>query len=251
LLFKVLESIFKKAMDTIDSNVIIDNKISSQLTTQFEKLDKCRLGYVTELKTEMKLNEAIIKKISGGDKIDFRGLFKANTTINPTCNLCVLTNEMPIIKIEKAIVDRLIKIPFLNTFEVDTSFETKLLERKDDIFSYIMKYGVIRDKFNLTEDMINSKLETVEDNTEIDYLQKFIEINYSVVHFVKKEKVPRDSFRDGYNTFLKSKGLPMNKVTDVKFTRDIKKYNIGVKESNGKTFYTGLVPKEDFDEDDE
>jgi phage/plasmid-associated DNA primase len=251
LLFKVLESIFKKAMDTIDKNVIVDNKISSQLTTQFEKLDKCRLGYVTELKSDMKLNETIIKQISGGDKIDFRGLFKANTTINPTCNLCVLTNEMPIIKIEKAIVDRLIKIPFLNTFEVDTSFETKLLERKDDIFSYIMKYGVIRDKFNLTEDMINSKLETVEDNTEIDYLQKFIEINYTVVPFVKKEKVPRDTFRDGYNTFLKSKGLPMNKVTDVKFTRDVKKYSIGSKESHGKTYYTGLVPKEDIDEDDE
>lgn len=251
LLFKVLESIFKKAMDTIDSNVIIDNKISSQLTTQFEKLDKCRLGYVTELKSDMKLNEAIIKKISGGDKIDFRGLFKANTTINPTCNLCVLTNEMPQIKIEKAIVDRLIKIPFLHTFEVDTSFETKLLERKDDIFSFIMKHGVIRDKFNLTQDMIDSKMETVEDNTEIDYLQKFIEINYTVVPFVKKEKVPRDTFRDGYNTFLKSKGLPMNKVTDVKFTRDVKKYAIGVKESHGKTFYTGLVPKEDLDEDEE
>lgn len=251
LLFKVLESIFKKAMDTIDSNVIIDNKISSQLTTQFEKLDKCRLGYVTELKTEMKLNEAIIKKISGGDKIDFRGLFKANTTINPTCNLCVLTNEMPQIKIEKAIVDRLIKIPFLNTFEVNTSFETELLARKDDIFSFIMKYGVIRDKFNLTEDMINSKLETVEDNTEIDYLQKFIEATYTIVPFVKKEKVARDTFRDGYNAFLKNKGLPMNKTTDVKFSRDIKKYGISLKESNGKTIYTGLVPKEDLDEDDE
>lgn len=251
LLFKVLESIFKKAMDTIDKNVIIDNKISSQLTTQFEKLDKCRLGYVTELKSEMKLNETIIKQISGGDKIDFRGLFKANTTINPTCNLCVLTNEMPIIKIEKAIVDRLIKIPFLNTFEVNTSFETQLLARKDDIFSFIMKYGIIRDKFNLTEDMIDSKMETVEDNTEIDSLQKFIEATYTIVPFVKKEKVPRDTFRDGYNAFLKNKGFPMNKTTDVKFTRDIKKYSIGVKESNGKTFYTGLVPKEDLDEDDE
>ena len=238
-------------MDTIDSNVIIDQKISSQLTTQFEKLDKCRLGYVTELKEDMKLNEAIIKKISGGDEIDFRGLFKTNSTINPTCNLCVLTNEMPQIKIEKAIVDRLIKIPFLNTFEVNTSFETELLARKDDIFSYIMKNGVIRDKFNLTQDMIDSKMETIEDNTQVDSLQNFIEATYTIVPFVKKEKVARDTFRDGYNAFLKNKGLPMNKVSDVKFSRDIKKYGISVKESNGKTFYTGLVPKQDLDEDEE
>jgi putative DNA primase/helicase len=251
LLFKVLKGIFKKAMDTIDSNVIIDQKISSQLTTQFEKLDKCRLGYVTELKEDMKLNEAIIKKISGGDEIDFRGLFKSNATINPTCNLCVLTNEMPQIKIEKAIVDRLVKIPFLNTFEVNTSFETELLARKDDIFSYIIKNGVIRDKFNLTQDMIDSKMETIEDNTKMDYLQNFIEATYTIVPFVKKEKIPRDTFRDGYNAFLKNKGLPMNKVSDVKFSRDIKKYGISVKESHGKTFYTGLVPKLEIDEDED
>jgi phage/plasmid-associated DNA primase len=158
---------------------------------------------------------------------------------------------MPQIKIEKAIVDRLIKIPFLNTFEVNTSFETELLDRKDDIFSYIMKYGVIRDKFNLTQDMIDSKLETIEDNTQVDYLQNFIEATYTIVPFVKKEKVARDTFRDVYNAFLKNKGLPMNKVSNAKFSRDIKKYGISLKESNSKTFYTGIVPKLDLDEDEE
>ena len=197
----------------------------------------------------MKLNEAIIKKISGGDKIDFRGLFKTNATINPTCNLCVLTNEMPTIKIEKAIVDRLVKIPFLNTFEVNTSFETELLDRKDDIFSYIMKNGVIRDKFNLTQDMIDSKMETIEDNTKIDYLQKFIETTYTIVPYVKREKVKRDTFRNAYNAFLKMNEMPKNKDTDVKFSRDIKKYGLSVKPIHGTTFYTGLEKKDDVDED--
>jgi len=71
------------------------------------------------------------------------------------------------------------------------------------------------------------------------------------VPFVKKEKVIRDTFRDGYNAFLKNKGFAMNKTSDVKFSREIKKYGIGVKESGGKTFYTGLVPKQDLDEDEE
>jgi len=251
LLFKLLKSIFQKSMDTIDTNVIIDQKISSQLTTQLEKLDKCRVGYVTELNDTMKLNEPLIKKITGGDAIDFRGLFKKNVTIYPTCNLCALTNVMPQIKIEKAITDRLIKIPFLNNFPVDITFETTILSKKDIIFSYLMKYGVIRDKFNLTEEMIISRNETIEDNIQIDYLQKFIESSFDIVPFVKKEKVSRDGFRDDYNIFLKGKSLPMDKSTDNKFTRLIRKYGIGAKESNGKTYYTNLIPKVSCEDEDE
>lgn len=251
LLFKLLTMLFQKAMDTIDRNVIIDQKNNSQITTQFEKLDKCRIGYVTELKDDMKLNEAVIKQISGGDAIDLRGLFKTNVTINPTCNLCVLTNEMPEIKIEKAIVDRLIRIPFNNVFQNDSSFEDKMISKKDFVFSYIMKYGVIRDKFELTEEMIEAKNETVEDNTKIDYLQKFIETYFEIVPFVKKEKKGRDTFRDAYNVFLKSHSQPMDKTADKKFTRDIKKYGLGTKEVGGKTYYTGIIEKVASEDEDE
>jgi len=250
LLFKVLDEVFKKAMDTIDTNVIIDQKITSQLTTQFEKLDRCRFGYVTELKEEMKLNESIIKKISGGDKIDFRGLFKGNKTIVPTCTLGVLTNEMPQIKIEKAIVDRLVRIPFGNVFKNDKSFETEVLSKKHLIFSYIIKYGVISDNFDFPEEMINAKNETIEDNTQIDYLKDFIESNFELVEFKKTEKMKRDDFRASYNNYLKSNNRPSDTYTHQKFARLIKAYGIGIQESNGKTFYTGIIPKEQ-DEIDE
>jgi len=244
LLFKVLDEIFKKAMDTIDTNVIIDQKITSQLTTQFEKLDRCRFGYVTELKEEMKLNESIIKKISGGDKIDFRGLFKGNKTIIPTITLGVLTNEMPQIKIEKAIVDRLVRIPFGNVFKNDKAFEAEILSKKHLIFSYIMKYGVIRDNFEFPEEMINAKNETIEDNTQIDYLKEFIDTNFQLVEFKKTEKMKRDDFRASYNNYLKSNNRPQDNYTHQKFARLIKTYGIGIQESNGKTFYTGIIPKE-------
>jgi putative DNA primase/helicase len=244
LLFKVLDEVFKKAMDTIDTNVIIDQKITSQLTTQFEKLDRCRFGYVTELKEEMKLNESIIKKISGGDKIDFRGLFKGNKTIVPTCTLGVLTNEMPQIKIEKAIVDRLVRVPFGNVFKNDKSFESEVLSKKHLIFSYIIKYGVISDNFDFPEEMINAKNETIEDNTQIDYLKEFIENNFQLVEFKKTEKMKRDDFRASYNNYLKSNNRPQDNYTHQKFARLIKPYGIGIQESNGKTFYTGIIPKE-------
>jgi hypothetical protein len=106
-----------------------------------------------------------------------------------------------------------------------------------------MKHGTIRDKFELTEEMKVAKQEYIENNEAIDYLKDFINKFYQVVTFTKKEKISRDTFRDGYNTYLKSKGQTIDKSSHQKFTRDVQKYNIGSKESNGKTYYTGLIPR--------
>lgn len=251
LLFSVLKKIFVKAMDTIDTRVILESKSASSLTTEFEKLDKCRLGLVTELDENDKLNVKTIKKISGGDHIDYRGLYKSNQTIIPTLNLGVVTNVLPDFTAQTAIINRIIVVPFNNTFEVNKSFETELLGKKNQIFTFIMKYGTIRDKFELTEEMKVAKQDYVDNNEKIDYLKDYIDAFYEIVPFVKKEKKPRDEFRDGYNAYLKSKGQPMDKSTNNKFTKDIKKYNIGTKESNGKTFYTGLIERvEETDDDD-
>ena len=254
LLFKILQEIFKKSMNTIATNVILDLKQNNTITTEYEKLDKCLLGYVTELKDTDKLNEKVIKQISGGDPIDLRALFKTNVTINPTCNLCVLTNELPTFKKEKAIVDRIITIPFLNTFEVDSSFEAKMMVKKDQIFSYIMKRGKILDKLNLTEDMIASKEEYVENNEASDYLKDFIEENYDVVEYdnTEKTRVNRDDFRVAFNNWCKSKDFGIDKSDHTKFTKNMnKKFNINTKQIGKKKvcYYIGISYKnEEIDE---
>jgi P4 family phage/plasmid primase-like protien len=249
LLFKILQQIFKKSMNTIATNVILDLKQNNTITTEFEKLDKCLLGYVTELKDTDKLNEKTIKQISGGDPIDLRALFKTNVTINPTCNLCVLTNELPTFKKEKAIVDRIITIPFLNTFEVDNSFESKMMAKKDQIFSYIMKRGKILDKFKLTEDMIALKEEYVGNNENIDHLEDFIKDRFDIVPFVKTEKIVNNEFVKMYIEWLQIYKRKDDKITNKHITRRIKEFGINSKESNGKTYYLGLKLKEEIDEE--
>lgn len=251
LLFKLLNKIFGKLMDTIDTKVILQSKATSGLTTEFEKLDRCRLGYITELREDDKLNETIIKKISGGDPIDYRGLFKSNKTIYPTCNLCALTNELPHFKVENAILNRIIVIPFNNTFAVNSSFETEMMSKLDLIFSFIMKHGTIRDSFHLTDEMKVAKDQYKEDNITIDYLKDYIENNYQIVPFVKTEKVSRDSFRDSYNSYLKSKQRPIDNSSHTKFARSVKTYGIDIKESNGKTYYINLVEKVQVDDEEE
>lgn len=246
LLFNILNKIFNKSIDTIDTRVILESK-SSNLTTEYEKLDKCRIGYVTELKETDVLNTTNIKKWTGGDPIDFRGLYQSNKTIYPTSNPFVLTNQMAKYLVEKAMMDRTVVVQFNNVFEVDITFESKMLEKRDFIFSFIMKYGVIQDKFELTEEMLYAKECYKNDNIKIDYLQEFIDKTYKIVPFVKKEKIERDNFRSCYNEFLKSKGQSYDTSSNQKFTRLIREKNFGVKESHGKTFYTGLIVNMDDD----
>ena len=45
-----------------------------------------------------------------------------------------------------------------------------MLEKKDLLFSFIMKYGEICDKFELTEEMKVAKENYKNDNQAIDYL---------------------------------------------------------------------------------
>lgn len=175
LLFKILNKIFGNFMDVINESVIIEQKgTKSALNTEVEKLDKCRVGYITELKETDKLNEKVIKQISGGDAINLRTLHTKDHTINPTCNLFVLTNEMPAFNGEAApMLNRMITIPFKNIFAVKDEFEREMLAISDYIFSYIMHIGKVCDKFELSAEMIARRDELADENTDTsvkDYL---------------------------------------------------------------------------------
>jgi P4 family phage/plasmid primase-like protien len=254
LLFKILKSIFSSSMDTISNKIILDLKQNNSITTEFEKLDKCRLAYITELKKDDKLNEKVIKQITGGDAISYRPLYKSEVTIESTANFCVPTNELPSFDKEKAIIDRIQVIPFLNTFTVDSSFESKLLAMKNEIFSFIMKKGTIRDKFNLTEEMIVAKEEYVDENKKNDCLKDFIEETFDIIEFnnndSKNTSIKRDDFRILFNTWCKMRDLPVDKSDNASFSKRMHKdYGIDNKQLGKKKelYYIGICLKENED----
>jgi phage/plasmid-associated DNA primase len=237
LLFSILNKIFGNFMDTISESVIIEQKGNkSALNTEIEKLDKCRLGYVTELKEIDKLNEKVIKQISGGDAINLRTLHTKDHTINPTCNAFVLTNEMPSFNGEaKSMLKRIITIPFKGDFETNINFEKDMLDLSDYIFSYIMNNGVILDKFNLSDEMIEESNKHSKNNTETtleDYLNEHL---IDCVNDKKENKlIVLNDLRIAFENDCAVNKLK-NSLTQKKFTTKIKSLGLIVKETNGKT----------------
>jgi P4 family phage/plasmid primase-like protien len=243
VLFNILRSIFNKSMDIISNDVIIQKKSNSHLNTEVEKLDRCRLGYVTELKETDKLNETLIKKITGGDPINVRGIQKTDDTLIPTTNLFVPTNELPEFDVEQAICDRIIIIPFNNKFEINSEFEKIMIEKKEQVFCYIMKHGVIQDKFDITDDMRMAKQEYIETNVK-DYLGDFINDKCEFT-----DRVKRDDFRAAYNEWCRQKGYKKDSCTDTAFTKKMKLRGFENQRSASKVYYTGIKLIEEKEED--
>lgn len=247
LLFKLLNIMFKKGMDIISKDVILEKKSNSNLNTEMEKLDKCRVGYVSELKQTDKLNETNIKEITGGDPINLRTIQKTDATLIATCCLWILTNELPSFNVEPAIMDRLIIIPFNNKFEINPNYETEMIEKVDLLFSFIMKHGVIQYEFNLTEEMKQSKSDYEEDNAK-DYLGDFIS-DYIVKNTPKSMK--RDEFRSLYNDYCAKNKYRLDHSTHASFVRKIQK-NYGIEyDKNNKRFLNIQYCYNKYGDDDE
>jgi putative DNA primase/helicase len=237
---------FKGGMDVISKDVILEKKSNSNLNTEMEKLDKCRIGYVSELKETDKLNETNIKEITGGDKINLRTIQKTDATLIATCCLWILTNQLPSFNVEPAIMDRLIIVPLNNKFPVDPTYEKKMIDIIDVLFTYILKHGVIQYEFDLTEEMKQSKNDYEEDNKK-DYLGDFIDD-----HIVENDKaMKRDQFRELYNEFCKKKGYKIDKSTDASFVRKIQKYYKIEFDKNNKRFLNIKYEYDKFPNDDE
>lgn len=262
LLFKIINKIFGNFMDVISESVIIEPKgAKSALNTEIEKLDKCRLGYITELKETDKLNEKVIKQISGGDAINLRTLHTKDHTINPTCNLFVLTNEFPTFNGEATpMLNRMITIPFKNTFAVKDEFEREMLAISDYVFSYIMHMGVVCDKFKLSAEMVEEKEKHARNNTETT-LADYLKVRLADCENKKNtdKLIPINDVRVDFERYCETNKLK-NTLTARKFPAKMRELGYIVKESNsqnmlyGKKFITIVVPnvpdKDEIDETD-
>lgn len=237
LLLKILNKIMNKAMDAISKDVILMKKSNSHLSTEFEKLDKFRIGFITEISDTDVLNIDNIKAITGGDKMDVRGICKTNETINPTINIHGAMNELPSFKGQEAIADRLVVIPFNNKFDVNTDFESEIMSKIDWIFSYIIDNGRISDTFELSEEMKVAKNNYQEDNN-VDNLKEFIE---SMTYIEGDRKTQTTYFMIAYYDWLKKMKRWEKQMTSNSFTRRMKKLGFESNPSNGKYFYMLVI----------
>jgi P4 family phage/plasmid primase-like protien len=225
ILLKLLKSAFGNFIDTISKLVIIKQKgnFTSTLNTEVEKLTKCRIGFVSELSDDDECNLERIKEITGGDPINFRGMRQTDITINPTCSLLNITNELPKIKAQQAIIDRIVVIPFNARFKVDSSFEGKVIDNIDYIISYLFHKGnVITGDLEVSKEMKASMDDYVADNQE--KLKEFMTDTYSI-DTEEGESISINDIRVEYINWAKLNHYKIDNITPTKTTKLLKSWN--------------------------
>lgn len=236
-LFNILNEIFDKGMDTLAKSLFVDmgKRTSSSLNTDYEKLDKVRIGFCSEIEEGDKLNEAGIKGITGGDKIDLRTLHEKNRTIIPTASTFMALNVFPEFNTEPSMIARLVNFPFNAVFPIDTSYKEKLALLKDQIFSYIMKVGKIISKVEHTPAMLAVKQE--HQNEQLDTVRDFM---IDRVDITSTNRISNTDFYNAYHDWCSQNHVPKQIKTKTALTKKLKSMKHGIQDSNGKTYYLNM-----------
>lgn len=247
LLFKKLSKVFGKGMDTLSKNLFVETKQQSALNTEYEKLDKIRIGFNGEIEDDDKLNQSGIKKISGGDSINLRTLHTKDYTIFPTANLFLCVNILPNFSKEQAVIDRLVNFPFNAKFKEDASYEAKVDGWLSQIFSYIMIKGKLIDVVVPSPAMEIQKQEHIQE--QADSITEFIADRIIKVEIptskpdgtpitYKDYSITNKDFYNGYVDWCHQNHQKPHSIQVV--SKNIKQHKIEKKESNGKTWYLNI-----------
>lgn len=100
-----------------------------------------RLASVSELDYGVRMDEALVKRLTGLDRITSRGLYEENQTWMPQCVIWLATNHhFRITSDDNAIWNRIKVIPFTQKIENEDPFIlNKLIEEADGIFAWMIE----------------------------------------------------------------------------------------------------------------
>jgi len=157
------------------------DKSGADASPDMMRLDKARFVYTSELKQESKLNEALIKDITGGEDIVARALYGDIKQFKPTGVVWLTTNYKPVIEgTDGAIWERLKFIPFeayIPVEEQDHDLVDKLSSQEcDGIMNWIIEGAkeYTKQGLNIPNNITNNNEAY---RKELDVVQMFIDDN--------------------------------------------------------------------------
>ncbi len=185
-----------------------------------------------------RLDEGLVKQLTGGDTVTARRLYEEEFEFIPQCTICMSTNHKPIIRgTDDGIWRRIVLIPFKYTVpkdKIDKNLKSKLMDELPGIFNWMLegnrKYR--QEGLELPE---VCKKETESYKFEMDPIGRFIDEccligNPNITIKASDLYLNYTSWATLNNEYI---------MTSTKFGREIsKKYN-KIKKEQG-IFYTGI-----------
>ena len=247
-LMSVLKTVLGKFSQTVAKKLFIESRASSAIDCEKAKLEQCRLCSASEFTNEEKLNLPSIKEITGGDVMDYRGLYAPNRDLKPTCNMSLHTNKMPSFdSADAAIIGRIFAWWFRQKFERSEEKRAELnsAEFASIILTYIVKHGNCEGNFTPCELSVRGREEIKESqgSTPLEtHIRAFVELRYTV-DVNSENKTKAGDFVESFGLYWKEKerkSCPSQTV----LTQKLKEYfGVTTKRSGSTISYLGLSRK--------
>jgi putative DNA primase/helicase len=245
---------------SVESSVIIKKgmKNAGQASPEIEVLDYgLRLALLSETEDGDKLNESLIKNITGYDSISYRPLYGKQKQLKAEAKLCMLTNNKPHFNLSTSMIDRLRFIDFKSRFLNDAELtkekaydddnklkefyykaEPELVkELKTNLKEYVLLWMVIGAKKFFNDGHLNipddktMQFENLSYINELDSVQRFID-ECCIVG--ENEKEISSNVKDHYNKFCTDETIPALKPAKLK---EVLTRRFEVKKDNNNYYY--------------
>lgn len=246
-----------KSQVTAPERAFIKKNNESVLQTELVPLIKKRCAIVNEPEKGQKLNEGLIKTISGNDKkISIRsGGDKGYTERIISCKLVVILNKMIQIECETGMTNRVLVIDFCNRFEKDDNVTKQILSLKNHYFSYLVDilHEMYINKFQI-QYCKQILFSTDREKTKQDSIKQFINEEIEITKD-EKDKIIGTTFYELYRIFCLNNSLSTKSPSEVGYYL-LKNY--GYNDDKKKKTNKGIVYKymrrkiyEQYENDDE
>ncbi|HIH03736.1 MAG TPA: hypothetical protein HA263_07810 [Methanoregulaceae archaeon] len=174
----VIRAIFGEYAVSASADLFMAQKNEGGPRPDLLALRDARLVTAIEAEKGHRLNEALIKQMTGGDDMTVRGLYRDPETFPPAHLAILATNPKPIIRgVEFAIWRRVLMWPFAVTIPKEkriVDYEKVLLEEAPGILNWMIE-GLRRYRANGNRITIPKKVQAATDQykTEMDILAPF------------------------------------------------------------------------------
>lgn len=239
----IIRYIFGDYASNIQPETLMIKSSNSSANSDIARLKGARLVTSVEPNEGVRLNEGLLKQLTGDDIVTARKLYGEEFEFRPEFKLWMATNHKPIIRgTDTGIWRRIHLIPFtvqIPEEKVDKKLKEKLMKEIDGIFLWILKGLDLYNKEGLKKPAaVTAAVE--EYRGEMDTISRFLE-ECTVKSFAEPMRA-----KDLYNAF--SSWCDENgeyKLTNTKFGIEMVKRFERKKDSRG-WYYIGLKFNDDY-----
>jgi P4 family phage/plasmid primase-like protien len=219
-------------------NVVTDKRVQTGSTSpEIAQLKDIRFAVMQEPSKDAKLNDGILKELTGGDTLQARALYADPISFTPQFNLVVCTNSLPEISTNDDGTWRRIRICNFESIFVDeitdenngpnVFVKNKQLKEKLIIWAPIFAYMLVQIVYKThgvvttCDSVINasSKYRRSQDHIS-EFIAAKIEITNDKMTHIKHNEIMREFkrwFQDNYGFNKQPKGIEIKDSMDKKF----------------------------------